>query len=31
MAGIADKMKSESMKLGMKAMSKLMESPERAE
>lgn len=31
MAGLADKMKSEGMKLGMKAVSKLMESPDRAE
>jgi capsule polysaccharide export protein KpsE/RkpR len=31
MAGIADRMKSEGLKFGMKAVSKLMESPERAE
>jgi seryl-tRNA synthetase len=29
--GIGDKVKSEGLKMGMKAMSKLMESPERAE
>ena len=29
--GIGDKLKGEGMKLGMKAMGKLMESPERAE
>ncbi len=29
--GIGDKVKNEGLKIGMKAMSKLMESPERAE
>lgn len=31
MTGIADKMKNEGMKLGIKAVSKVLESPERAE
>ena len=31
MSGIADKVKSEGVKLGLKAVSKVLESPERAE